>query len=91
LSGGRTLILDKSSGGASDLAALLGNGSNAGQLRMEDDMASRTGGINTVLAFLLGVAVVALIVLGYLYYRQSQRDVVKINVPGFQGEITRQK
>ncbi len=54
-------------------------------------MASRAGGINTVLAFLLGVAVVALIVLGYLYYRQSQRDVVKINVPGFQGEITRQK
>ena len=33
---------------------------------------------------------IALGVLGYLYYRQQQ-DVVKIDVPGFQGTITKDK
>lgn len=50
-------------------------------------MAGRSGGINTTMAFLLGAALVAVAVLGYLYYDSTQKDVVKINVPGFQGEI----
>jgi hypothetical protein len=48
------------------------------------------GGINPVLAILLAVAVIAVGVLGYLYYRQRQ-DVVKIDVPGFQGTISKDK
>jgi len=34
------------------------------------------------------VAVIALGVLGYFYYR-DQQDVVKIDVPGFEGTITK--
>jgi len=34
--------------------------------------------------------VIAVGVLGYLYYRQQQ-EVVKINAPGFQGTITKDK
>ena len=45
-------------------------------------------GTNPVLAVLLVIAVIAAAVLGYLYYRQ-QREVVKIDVPGFQGTITK--
>ncbi len=48
-------------------------------------------GINPVLAFVLGAAVVVGIVLGYLYYQRTHRDVVKIDVPGFQGEISKDK
>ena len=48
-------------------------------------------GINPVLAFVLGAAVVGGIVLGYLHYQRTQRDVVKIDVPGFQGEISKDK
>jgi hypothetical protein len=48
-------------------------------------------GINPVLAFVLGAAVVGGIVLGYLYYQRTHRDVVKIDVPGFQGEISKDK
>ena len=44
--------------------------------------------INPVLAFLLGVAVVGLAVLGYMLYERQNRQVLKIDVPGFQGEIT---
>ncbi len=48
-------------------------------------------GINPVLAFVLGAAVLGGIVLGYLYYQRTHRDVVKIDVPGFQGEISKDK
>ncbi|MEG6508530.1 hypothetical protein V6C03_06060 [Methyloligella sp. 2.7D] len=54
-------------------------------------MANRSGGINTVLAFLLGAALVGLAVLGYLYYDATQRDVVKIDVPGFKGELKKDR
>jgi hypothetical protein len=47
--------------------------------------------INPVLAFLLGVAVVGLGVLGYMLYERQQRQVLKIDVPGFQGEITKDR
>jgi hypothetical protein len=51
------------------------------------DEANRNGP-NPVLAVLLAVAVIALGVLGYFYY-QNQREVVKIDVPGFKGSITK--
>jgi hypothetical protein len=53
-------------------------------------MAERSGGVNTTLAFLLGAAVVAIAVIGYLYYDHTQKDVVEIDVPGFKGEIERE-
>ena len=46
---------------------------------------------NPLLAFLLGAAVVGLLVLGYLYYQHTQRGVVRIEVPGFSGEISKDK
>ena len=52
-------------------------------------MSQRTG-TNPVLIVLLAIAVIGLGVLGYLYYRQQQ-EVVKIDVPGFSGEITKDK
>ena len=48
-------------------------------------------GINPVLAFVLGAALVGLIVAGYVYYQRTHRDVVKIDVPGFSGEISKDK
>ncbi len=51
----------------------------------------RGRGFSPALAFLLGAAVVALGVLGYIYYQRTHRDVVKIDVPGFQGEISKDK
>jgi hypothetical protein len=42
-----------------------------------------------MLAFLLGAAIVGLGVLGYVLYERQNRQVVKIDVPGFQGEITK--
>ena len=54
------------------------------------DEGKRTG-LGPALAFLLGVVVVALGVLGYVYYQRTHRDVVKIDVPGFQGEISKDK
>jgi hypothetical protein len=42
-----------------------------------------------MLAFLLGVVVVGLGVLGYLLYERQHRKVVTIDVPGFSGEITK--
>ena len=48
-------------------------------------------GINPVLAFVLGAVLVGLIVVGYVYYQRTHRDVVKIDVPGFQGEISKDK
>jgi hypothetical protein len=45
-----------------------------------------------VLGVLLGAAIVVLGVLAYLYYdRVINRSVVKIDVPGFSGEITKDK
>jgi hypothetical protein len=51
----------------------------------------RRTGLNPALAFLLGVVVVGLGVLGYIYYQRTHRDVVKIDVPGFQGDISKDK
>ena len=53
-------------------------------------MATQNGG-NSVLAFVLGSALVGLIVLGYVYYQRTNRDVVNIDVPGIQGEISKDK
>ena len=49
------------------------------------------GGNNLILGVLVGAAVVALAVLGYLYYDRSRTPVVKIDVPGFSGEIAKDK
>jgi len=40
-----------------------------------------------MLGVLLGAAVVALGVLAYFYYERRHEPVVKIDVPGFSGEI----
>ena len=42
-----------------------------------------------MLGVLLGAAVVALGVLAYFYYERRHEPVVKIDVPGFSGEIRR--
>ena len=47
--------------------------------------------IRPMLAFLLGVAIVGLGVLGYMLYERQNRQVLKIDVPGFSGEITKDK
>ena len=47
--------------------------------------------VRPMLAFLLGVAIVGLGVLGYLLYERQNRQVLKIDVPGFSGEITKDK
>jgi hypothetical protein len=52
---------------------------------------SEKAGGNTILGVVLGAAVVALAVLGYLYYQHVNREVVKIDVPGFSGEISKDK
>lgn len=46
---------------------------------------------NLLLGILLGAVVVVLGVLGYAYYERTHRDVVKIEVPGFSGEISKDK
>jgi hypothetical protein len=48
-------------------------------------------GVNPVLAFLLGAAIVGLGVLGYILYERQNRQVLKIDVPGFSGEITKEQ
>ena len=49
-------------------------------------------GNNLLVGILVGATIVALGVLGYLYYdRVTQKPVVKIDVPGFSGEITKDK
>ena len=40
---------------------------------------------------LLGAAVVGLGVLGYLLYERQNRQVLKIETPGFSGEISKDK
>ena len=52
-----------------------------------DDSANQSGP-NPVLAILLAIAVIGLALVGYLYFR-DQRDVVKIDVPGFEGTFTK--
>jgi hypothetical protein len=47
-------------------------------------------GSNLLVGILVGATIVALGVLGYLYYdRVTQKPIVKIDVPGFSGEITK--
>ena len=46
---------------------------------------------NFALGLILGAAVVIVAVLAYVYYERADKPVVKIDVPGFQGEITRDK
>ncbi len=48
-------------------------------------------GLSPMFAFLLGAAVVGLGVLGYFLYERQHRQVLKIDVPGFSGEITKHK
>ena len=48
-------------------------------------------GLSPMLAFLLGAAVVGLGVLGDILYERQNRQVLKIDVPGFSGEITKDK
>jgi hypothetical protein len=55
------------------------------------DQVERKASSNTVMGFLLGAALVGLGVLGYLYYERSHREVVRIDVPGFSGSISKDK
>jgi predicted outer membrane lipoprotein len=48
-----------------------------------------TGNNNRLLGVLLAAALVALGVLGYLYYERT-KPVAKIDVPGVSGEITKE-
>jgi len=48
-----------------------------------------TGTNNRLLGVLLAAALVALGVLGYLYYERT-KPVAKIDVPGVSGEITKE-
>ena len=52
---------------------------------MADDLDHKNNSL--LLGVLLGAAVVALGVLPYLYYEWRREPVVKIDVPGFSGEI----
>jgi hypothetical protein len=57
---------------------------------MADDMGRQ--GNSLLLGILLGAAIVALGVIAYFYYdRVTQKPIVKIDVPGFSGEITKDK
>ena len=51
----------------------------------------RRTGLSPALAFLFLVVAVGLGVLGYIYYQRTHWDVVKIDVPGFQGDISKDK
>ena len=42
---------------------------------------------NMLVGVLIGAAIVALAVLAFVYYQRSREPVVKIDVPGFSGEI----
>ena len=55
---------------------------------MADD-ANTTPRTNRVLAILLGLAIVAIGVLAYLYI-QEKREIVRIDVPGFSGSISKE-
>jgi hypothetical protein len=58
-----------------------------GEFNAERLMAGSGRSNNLLLGVLLGAAVVALGVLAYLYYERRHEPVVKIDVPGFSGEI----
>lgn len=57
---------------------------------MADGAGGRSGS-SMALGFVLGALIVGLAVLGYLYYQHVNRDVVRIDVPGFSGEISKGK
>ena len=57
---------------------------------MPDDE-GKARSLSPALPFLLGAVVVALGVLGYIYYQRTHREIVKIDAPGFQGEISKDK
>jgi hypothetical protein len=52
---------------------------------MANGLDRRNNGL--MLGVVIGAVVVALAVLAYFYYQRSREPVVKIDVPGFQGEI----
>ncbi|MGB6438509.1 MAG: hypothetical protein WBE89_04085 [Methyloceanibacter sp.] len=52
---------------------------------MADDVDRKNNSL--LLGVLLGAAVVVLGVFAYLYYERRHEPVVKIDVPGFSGEI----
>jgi hypothetical protein len=56
---------------------------------MADDLDRRNSGV--LLGVLIGAAVVALGVLAYGYYERRHESVVRIDVPGFSGEIRKDK
>jgi hypothetical protein len=65
-----------------------------GRINAEEEMADSLdrNNNNLLLGVLLGAAVVGLGVLAYLYYDHvTQKPVVKIDVPGFSGTITKDK
>ena len=41
--------------------------------------------------FCWGLRSLGLLVAGYVYYQRTHRDVVRIDVPGFSGEISKDK
>lgn len=53
---------------------------------MADDAKRR--GLSLVLAILLALAVSGVAVFGYLYLGE-EREVVKVDVPGFEGSLTK--
>jgi hypothetical protein len=46
---------------------------------------------NPMLAFLLGAAIVGLGVLGYILYERQNRQVLKIDVPGVDIEVEKDR
>jgi hypothetical protein len=52
---------------------------------MANGLDRRNNGL--MLGVVIGAVVVALAVLAYFYYQRSREPVVKIDVPGYQGEI----
>ena len=55
---------------------------------MANGLDRRSNGL--LVGVLIGAAVVALAVLAYFYYQRSREPVVKIDVPGFSGEIRKE-
>ena len=55
---------------------------------MANGLDRRNNGL--LVGVLIGAAVVALAVLAYFYYQRSREPVVKIDVPGFSGEIRKE-
>jgi len=55
---------------------------------MANGLDRRNNGL--LLGVVIGAVVVALAVLAYFYYQRSREPVVKIDVPGFSGEIRKE-